>query len=286
MSPLAVSRALTRWTSPLGLGLLLALGFNPVRSQAAEPPDIAVLEIVESRGSYQSQGKTISIERFEPKAPGRYPAVLVVHGAGGMTIGGPFFRDAARTLARRGYVAHVVHYFESTGTRIADKATMKAHFPTWMKVVAEGITHVSKQPNVDPSRVGLLCFSLGSYLSLSLSLYDARVLAVVEYFGGLPDVLVKEVKSLPPTLILHGDADKVVPISEARELESLFKEKKAEHEVCIYPGQGHGFFGAPGADALLRCVSFFDAHVKRPAPRRSVSIVPKAEAYTAIIGGA
>src|SRR5262249_29590891 len=177
---------------------------------------------------------------FEPKAPGKYPAVLVIHGAGGMTIGGPLFRESARRLARRGYVAHVVHYFDLTGTMVADLPTMKTHFAAWMRAVPDGVTNAAKQPNVDPSRVGLLGFSLGSYLSLSLSVFDPRVSAVVEYFGGLPDVLVKDVTSLPPTLILHGDGDKVVPVSEAKALEKLCKEKQVPYEVRIYPGQGHG----------------------------------------------
>ena len=72
-------------------------------------------------------GKAITVDRFEPKLPGRYPAVLVIHGAGGTTIGGPWFRESARMLARRGYVAHVVHYFDLTGTRVADMPTMRAN---------------------------------------------------------------------------------------------------------------------------------------------------------------
>ena len=291
MNRFSVSRAPRRSLLLMTFALTFG-GFAPGR--AAGPPVAPTIvpaapdfEVVESTATYQSQGKPISIERFEPKAPGRYPAVLVVHGAGGMTIGGPLFREAARTLAGRGYVAHVVHYFELTDTKIADLATMKANFPAWMKALADGVTNASTQPNVDPERVGLLGFSLGAYLSLSLALYDARVLAIVEYFGGLPDVLLKDVKTLPPTLILHGDADLIVPVSEARALEKLCKEKKVPHEVCIYPGQGHGFLGAPGADSLRRCVTFFDIYVKKadPSRKRATSAVPQPEAYRRLVGG-
>ena len=229
------------------------------------------------KGSFESQGKTIAIERYEPKAPGRYPAVLVVHGAGGMTIGGPWFRESARMLARRGYVAHVVHYFDLTGTRVADLPAMRKHFPAWMKVLADGVANASRQPNVDPKRVGLLGFSLGSYLSLSLSVYDPRVLAVVEYFGGLPDELLMDVKSLPPVLILHGEVDPVVPVAQAKALETLCKDKKIPYEICLYPGQGHGFLGEPGRDASRRTLAFFDTHVKNaPAITRAALLVETA----------
>lgn len=273
LSLLALSAA---WTL-LGTSGSPALGAEATATVAADQ------DVVEMKGSFESQGKTIAIERYEPKGPGKYPAVLVVHGAGGMTVGGPWFRDAARALARRGYVAHLVHYFDLTGTRLADPQAMKTHFAAWMRVLADGVTNASRQPNVDPGRVGLLGFSLGSYLSVSLSVYDPRVSAVVEYFGGLPDALAGQVKTLPPILILHGDADPVVPVAQGKALERICKENGAVHEVCIYPGQGHGFLGETGHDATRRTLAFFDAHLKHaPAHRtRETAAVPNLETFVA-----
>ncbi len=181
-------------------------------------------------------GEAVGIDRFEPKAAGKHPAVLIVHGAGGLTMGGPWFHDSALLLARRGYVAHVVHYFDLTETRVANIPTMRKHFPDWMPS-ADGVSNARRQPNVDEDRVGLLGFSLGSYLSLSLAMCDYRVLAIVENFGGLPDVLIPDVKTLPPTLILHGDADLVVPVAEAKVLRALPEEEHPSRGLHI-PGPG------------------------------------------------
>jgi carboxymethylenebutenolidase len=234
------------------------------------PKKVVEFEVVESRASYESQAKTIAVERFEPKAEGKYPVVLVLHGAGGMTLGGPAFREFGRLLARHGYVAHVVHYFELTDTEIAGLPAMRANFSSWMKAISDGITNASKQPNVDPDRVGLLGFSLGSYLSLSLATFDPRVSVVVEYFGGLPTEIARDFKSLPPVLILHGDADKIVPITEADTLEKVFKEKSVSYEKRIYAGQGHGFTGEDGEDAARRAVAFFERHLRsRAAPNKA-----------------
>ena len=227
-------------------------------------------EIVESKTSYESKDKTIAVERFEPKAPGKYPAVVVLHGAGGMRPEGFgwAFREYAKHLARQGYVTHVIHYFDRTGHEVVlDPKVMREHFAAWMETVADGVTHLSKQPNVDPKRIGLLGFSLGAYLSLSLATLDERVRAVVEYFGGLPEDLAKGLKRMPPTLILHGDADSIVPVKEARALERLFQEKQVPFEIKIYPGQGHGFIGKEGTDALTRATAFFDKHVKNEGPK-------------------
>jgi carboxymethylenebutenolidase len=226
----------------------------------AESPET---EIRQSTGSFESQGKAIAVETFEPTTPGRHPAILVLHGAGGMDIGGPQFREFARELARRGYVAHIVHYFDQTGTVRADTPAIGRSFSTWMLTIGDALTAIAKQDNVDPDRLGLLGFSLGSYLSLSVASHDRRVSAVVEYFGGLPDVFAWNLKRFPPTLILHGDADPVVPVAEARKLEKLLESKKFPHESRIYPGQGHRFRGDDEQDAYQRSLRFFELHLKK-----------------------
>ena len=237
------------------LGMLMML-LNPAARAVA---------IEESKSTFTSRGKTIKIEIFEPKAGGRHPGILVLHGAGGMRPEGFgfAFREYARHLARSGYVALIVHYFDRTGHEIAaDEEVMKRHFADWLKTVNDGVTHLASRPNVDPDRIGLLGFSLGAYLSLSEAMSDSRVSAVVEYFGGIPEVFAKDVKRLPPVLILHGDADRVVPVTEAEALERLLLENGFTYEKKIYPRQGHGFLGADGLDAVQRATTFFGKHVK------------------------
>jgi carboxymethylenebutenolidase len=235
------------------LGLLGALGRAPASG----------VEIEESQGSYESQKKTISIERFEPKAKGKYPAVVLIHGAGGMRIGGFLYRQTARQLAENGYVVHAIHYFESTGTEKSDLKSNLANFRVWIKTVGDGVTNITKQPNVDPERIGLLGYSLGSYLALSLAATDPRISAVVEYFGGLPGGRFRDLKKMPPVLILHGEADKIVPVKEAQTLERLFKENNVPFEMKLYPKQGHGFFGPDAHDASQRALSFLNKHMKK-----------------------
>ncbi len=218
--------------------------------------------IVESMGSYESMGKTIGVERFEPGEAGRYPAIVILHGAGGMAFGGPEFRAYGRELARRGYVAEIVHYFDQTGVKHADGATIARSFSSWLVTLGDALTDLEKRPNVDARRIGLLGFSLGSYLSLSLAGLDRRVSAVVEYFGGLPEFFSRNLKRFPPTLILHGEDDRVVSVAEARKIEHLFTERKFPFEIRLYPGQGHRFTGADEADAYARALAFLDKHVK------------------------
>jgi carboxymethylenebutenolidase len=85
----------------------------------------------------------------------------------------------------------------------------------------------------------------------------------VEYVGGWPEWESLNPARLPPVLILHGDADSVVPVEKAYMLERIFQEAKVPYEMHIYPGAGHGFRGADHEDARKRTREFFDTHVKR-----------------------
>ena len=85
---------------------------------------------------------------------------------------------------------------------------------------------------------------------------------MVEYFGGLPEFFGRNLKRFPPTLILHGEDDRVVPVAEARRMERLFTDRKFPFEIRLYPGQGHRFTGADEADAYARSLAFLEKHVK------------------------
>ena len=55
----------------------------------------------------------------------------------------------------------------------------------------------------------------------------------------------------PPTLIIHGDADKVVPIQQAQVMIEKLKEVSVPNELVNRPGQGHGW------PTLLKDVDLF-----------------------------
>jgi acetyl esterase/lipase len=61
----------------------------------------------------------------------------------------------------------------------------------------------------------------------------------------------------PPTLIIHGDSDKVVPLQQAQAMDHALAEAGVEHELEVIPGGGHDdkTFG-PG---LIKAVQWFKA---------------------------
>jgi len=218
--------------------------------------------IAPSQQTFQSGSKPIRLDAYLPESDAKLPAVLALYGSGGGVDG---MNEPATMLAAQGFAVFVLHYFDRTDTTQAtDKQTIFRHFPAWGKTVWDAISHLEQHPRVDPNRIGLLGFSLGAYLALSVASVDSRVKAVVEFFGGLPKEMKLFMRRLCPVLILHGGADPTIPVGEAYDLQNLLEKKGIPYEIKIYPGVGHLFDSKTWQDAGLRSLQFLKKYLAFP----------------------
>ena len=221
----------------------------------------------QSELTFQSGGKPIRLDAYLPATPDApLPAVVALHGAGGNVAG---MERYASPLVAQGFSVYLLHYFDRTGTESADKPTILRNFPLWMKTLWDAISFVETQPHVDSKRIALLGFSLGAYLSLANSAIDPRVKAVVEFFGGMPKEMHLFMRRLCPVLILHGEADRTIPVEEAYQLQKLLEKKGIPYEIKIYPGVGHGFEDEiVWRDAGLRSLQFLRKYLAAPLAQK------------------
>jgi acetyl esterase/lipase len=63
----------------------------------------------------------------------------------------------------------------------------------------------------------------------------------------------------PPTLIIHGDADKIVPIQQSEAIMARFKEAGVTAELVVRKGRGHDF--ANGDKDVAAMTDWFDKHL-------------------------
>lgn len=82
-------------------------------------------------------------------------------------------------------------------------------------------------------------------------------------------------KNSPPTLILHGTHDALVPYAQSEEFEAAMKKNGASVWLQKFPGAGHGggSFGKPKAVLLMK--NFFDKFLKDADVQ--IELVPEAE---------
>jgi carboxymethylenebutenolidase len=203
--------------------------------------------------TFLSGRKQIRVDRYSPSGAGVNPAVILIHGSGGPLRGAD---PVAEQACRMGINVFVVHYFERTGHDWVTNYQIEPNFLAWLETLRDAVSYVMTEPGVDTNRVALLGFSLGGFLATALAAQDQRVTAVVEIAGGLPKYGIPNVEQLPPTLIVHGDADLRVPVTEAHDLEAVLKRLGTPYEKAILKGQGHFFQGMAQFQALTKIAGF------------------------------
>ncbi|MGO4570436.1 dienelactone hydrolase family protein [Microvirga sp. 2TAF3] len=218
------------------------------------------MTVTETRQTFSSGGKAITVDIFEASQSSPRPAVIMLHGADGVRLNAQY-KEGARGVAAAGYQVHLVHYLDRTGERRASLATLFQNFQPWTDTVADALAWVSNRADIDPARLGIIGISLGAALGLAISSMDRRIRALVNYFGPLPQGAIGRDSRLPPTLVLHGALDPIVPVANAYTIEALLRQQEVPHELKIYPGEGHGFRGKARQDAMRRVLAFLDQYL-------------------------
>ncbi len=92
-------------------------------------------------------------------------------------------------------------------------------------------------------RLALVGFSQGTMTALHTALRRPRACAVVVGFSGAlvkPEALAAEIKSRPPVLLVHGDADEVVPFEAMTAAEAALQANRVPIATYRRSGLGHG----------------------------------------------
>jgi phospholipase/carboxylesterase len=111
---------------------------------------------------------------------------------------------------------------------------------------------VGSLPEVDPSKIYLLGFSMGTIMSYALALtHPAKFAGVIAQSGFVRDHPALEFrwKHLEgcPFMITHGTQDPVIPVALARKTKDLFAASNADFMYREYP-MGHEISGESLAD--------------------------------------
>jgi acetyl esterase/lipase len=71
--------------------------------------------------------------------------------------------------------------------------------------------------------------------------------------------------NIPPILIIHGDADKLVPIYQAERFMKRCEEVGAVTKLAVRPGKQHGWPNM--AEDMEVCADWFDQHLKKESSK-------------------
>jgi dipeptidyl aminopeptidase/acylaminoacyl peptidase len=236
---------------------------------------------------------------FEPGR--RYPLVLSVHGGPPSVfsqsfIGRPSIYGPLAAFAAQGYAALRPNVRGSTGY---GKAFRRANYRDWggmdVQDLLAGVDHVIAMGVADPEWMGVLGWSYGGFMTASVITQTQRFRAAVigaglvnlisnagttdspsftvSHFGGelweVTELLcarspvLNVAHAATPTLILHGEQDVRVPVSQGYELYNALKRRGCTVEMVVYPRTPH----VPQEpkllhDVMVRTVQWMDRHVR------------------------
>lgn len=212
-----------------------------------------------------------------PTGEGPHPAILILHGTGGLV---PMNLELADAFARAGFVAvaacwfagnHLPSDFKSPPTLPCPKGPRfdGANFQT-AQVGAALLAFMRQLAGVDPERIGLWGHSRGGTVALLLAAMGEKVRGVVaaapiysypKRGGAYPDEFpVRHLERIKvPVLMLQGTADEIIPIAEAREFEGKAKAAGLAIEASYYEGMDHAgfYFGRFRNATRQRAIEFF-----------------------------
>jgi dienelactone hydrolase len=225
-----------------------------------EPSSRAAADLREQVVQIPSADLTLGGVLFTPAADAvgrdRRPAVLLLHGCGGMVDSrgelAPRHRDWAERFARWGFVALALDSFRPRGLRsICELKDRPIH--AWKERSADAyaaLAYLAGRRDVDPARVLVLGWSHGGSTVMSIVRQHAagrrpdgpQFMAAVAFYPGCATPLrLPSYRTTVPLLILHGEADDWTPAAPCVELATKMQAGGLPVQTVTFPGAPHGF---------------------------------------------
>jgi carboxymethylenebutenolidase len=196
-----------------------------------------------TKSTYTSGGQPVEVYACAPDSKAPAPAVILIHGAEVHGAGYHNMERVCSDLAAQGYYAEMIEYY-APGEEVVpgEQEKIRQSFVGWVKKLHDGLDAIGKNPAVNPKHVGVMGYSLGAMLALSLGArFSDQVAAVVDYYGPVPPSVKEKAATFPPTLIIHGGKDRLVLADQAQGLDKTLTDANRPHQLKIYPESGHAF---------------------------------------------
>ena len=130
-------------------------------------------------------------------------------------------------------------------------------YDVWMKDPAERLAAIRSSGEIfdnfvagqlarhglSEDKLVLIGFSQGTMMSLFTAPRRENAIAgIVGYSGRMesPDTLKAEIRSKPPVVMVHGDSDELLAVSEMETAAATLRDCGVEIDTHIRPGLGHG----------------------------------------------
>ena len=210
----------------------------------------------------ETEGKSVQISgklQFPKKKwTGRLPAVVLLHGGGGVSDNQSTWAASLRNI---GIATFIVDSNSARGCRKKEKTISLCK----NAYLHQGLGHIpdayraldllSTHPRIDPKRIGLMGFSVGGKAALYASVKRFQKMwgtpglefaAYVPFYPGCKTVFENdEIISDSPVRIFFGELDDFVSAELCQEYVNRLRKTGKDVTITIYPNVGHAFDHKP-----------------------------------------
>jgi dienelactone hydrolase len=244
------------WHSAAGTALRRLQALLPALALSAAGPAAASYETawVEFTALEKFNGDPVELSAlmYRPPGTGPFPALVLMHGCGGLVTNQGYvtasYRHWAELLALEGYVALLVDSFGPRGYRSICELQVRPIRQSRERAddIYAAREWLAAQSYVARDRIGVIGWSNGA----SGTLYGMResrprrgIRAAVAFYPGCRTLARSKTPYRPyaPLLILAGEADDWTPAQPCVELVEIARKQGAAMEIVTYPGAHHSF---------------------------------------------
>jgi len=242
---------------PLGACVLLlwplfaGAGNDAGRKETVSIPTVTVTGTQFLNGAKDGQPTNITGElRLPEVASGsRLPAVILVHGAGGIEANS---EPWACEITSLGVAAFVVDSFTGRGRRhgVTDPEG-RVGWPSMVVDAYRTLDVLAQRRDIDPQRIAIMGFSRGGFVALYTSLqrfqgmHGTGGLRFAAHLAFYPSCWITFVDdenvTQQPIRLFHGADDDWTPVEPCRAYVARLRHAGADAELIEYPGAPHGF---------------------------------------------
>jgi dipeptidyl aminopeptidase/acylaminoacyl peptidase len=213
---------------------------------------------------YPSAGGKVEAYIARPRGEGPFPVVILLHGHSLVGRGAEQVLSTAEALAKENCFAGFAISLPGYGATEVPQGPIEE---VTEQVVKDGLSIVKQLSWVDRNRVMFYGVSRGATVAAAILNKIDGVRGSVLYSGAYDlDMLYRETSSVlvrkllnpsgdpnpkfmnlldgaakwhAPTLILHGEQDKLIPVDQALLLRDRLKAAGTPYRLVLYPDQGH-----------------------------------------------
>ena len=210
--------------------------------------------------NYQGERQSLKLDVYQQQKGNKTmrPVIILVHGGGfasgekGYTSAqGNFYPEMAKIFANHGFVAFSINYRLWPDCPIDSFPTELDNSISDVLAALKWIKRKNSEYNIDTMKIIIAGDSAGGGLVVNTAYRNTQLFTgVIDLWGGLPPYGIQKTESndvnacpvsrlTPPTCIIHGSMDDVVPYSVSQRLSNTLTVAKVYNELHPLPGAKH-----------------------------------------------